>query len=145
MTSTPKQRIELACATRGAPEVVAGCLALIGGGDTDPELVEILSNPAGPRYLDAPPDQRYWLRVWGVRGLRWALCAPDAPAAHDPDIVEALLSALADESWRVRENATKVVAQHRVDAAQPAIAALLTDEIPRVRAAAARALRLLTN
>jgi hypothetical protein len=144
MTGTPRQRIELACADRGAPEVVSGCLALIGGGEADPALVVILSGPHGPRYLDAPADQRYWLRVWGVRGLLWALSAPDAPSPEEPDIVEALVSALADEQWRVRENAAKVVARYRVDACQPAIAALLTDEIPRVRAASARALRLLT-
>jgi HEAT repeat protein len=37
-----------------------------------------------------------------------------------------------------------VVARYRVDEAQPAIAGLLADETPRVRTAAARALRLLT-
>lgn len=145
MTGTPKQRITLACATRGAVEVVAGCVTLIGGGDSDPALVEVLGGPAGPRYLDAPPDQRYWLRVWGVRGLLWALGAPGAPSPEDPAVVAALTSALADEQWRVRENAAKVVARHRVDACQPAVAELLTDETPRVRVASARALRLLTS
>ncbi|GIF26228.1 hypothetical protein BJ973_003498 [Actinoplanes tereljensis] len=140
---TPRQRIEAACADRGTPRVVAGCVALIGGGETDPALVETLGGPAGPRYLDSPEDQRYWLRVWGVRGLLWALGLPDAPSPEDPDVVAALVSALADERWRVRENAAKVVARHRVDACQPAIAALLNDEIPRVRVASARALRVL--
>ena len=45
----------------------------------------------------------------------------------------------------MRENAAKVVARYRIDPCQPAITALLADEIPRVRVASARALRLLTT
>jgi hypothetical protein len=123
--------------------VIDACLSLIAGDDADPGLVEVLGGPAGPRYLDAPPGQRHWLRAWGVRGLLWALNAPDAPQAESAEIAGALRSALADERWRVRENAAKVVARYRIDAVQPLVVELLTDEVPRVRQAAARALRLL--
>jgi hypothetical protein len=142
---TPCQNIEAACATRGTPAVVAACVRLIGGADEDPALVTVLGGPDGARYLDAPADQRYWLRVWGMRGLLWALGAADAPPADSPEIVAAVRGGLADERWRVREMAAKVVARHRVDDAQPAVVALLDDEVPRVRVAAARALRLLTS
>src|SRR5262245_33860301 len=92
--TTPRQSIEAACAERGTREVVASCVALIGGADADPALVAVLGGPDGPRYLDAPPDQRYWLRVWGTRGLLWALAVDGAPAPVEPEIVEAVLTAL---------------------------------------------------
>lgn len=143
--TTPRQSIEAACAERGAGEVVASCVALIGGADADPGLVAVLGGPDGPRYLDAPSDQRYWLRVWGTRGLLWALGVDGAPPPDRPEIVAALLGALADDSWRVRELAAKVVARYRLDDAHPAITVLLDDEVPRVRYAASRALRLLAS
>jgi hypothetical protein len=143
--TTPRHSIEAACAERGARAVVVACARLIGGGDADPRLLTVLGGPEAPRYLDAPADQRYWLRVWGTRGLLWALGAKDAPPADEPEIVAAVLEALADERWRVREQGAKVVARYRIDEAQPAIARLLDDEIPRVRYAAARALRLLAT
>jgi len=133
---TPRQSIEAACATRGREWVIAGCVSLLHGGEAEAELVEVLGGPQGPRYLDAPPEQRYWLRVWGARGLLWAPCSSGTD--------EAVLAGLRDEHWRVREMALKVVARHRLDAAQPAVAELLTDEVARVRVAAARAVRLLT-
>jgi hypothetical protein len=143
--TTPQASIAMACAERGTRAVVDSCIALIGGDDADPALVEALGGPHAPRYLDAPPDQRYWLRVWGTRGLLWALSAEDAPHADEPAIVAAMLEALADDQWRVRELGAKVVARYRVDEAHPAVTTLLDDEIPRVRFAAARALRLLAS
>jgi HEAT repeat protein len=143
--TTPRQSIEAACAGHGGPEVIASCVALIGGADADPALVAALGGPDAPRFLDAPPDQRYWLRVWGARGLLWALATEDAPPPDRPEIVEALVGALTDDHWRVREQAAKVIARYRVDEAHPAITALLDDEVPRVRYAAARALRLLAS
>ncbi|HEV7962397.1 MAG TPA: HEAT repeat domain-containing protein [Actinoplanes sp.] len=141
--TTPRQSIESACGRLGTGIVIRDCLALLGDADADPSLVEALGGPTAPRMLDAPPGQRYWLRVWGARGLLWALSMPDAPPADEPWIVEPLLGALGDQHWRVREMAIRVVARYRLDEAQPAIAALLTDETLRVRTAAARALRVL--
>jgi len=142
--TTPRLSIESACRRLGTHEVVRACVALLDGADADPSLVEALAGPTAPRYLDAPDYHRYWLRVWGARGLLWALSMPDAPPAAESWIGGPLVGALGDEHWRVREMAIKVVARYRLDEAQPAIAALLADETPRVRTAAARALRLLT-
>jgi HEAT repeat protein len=141
----PRERIAAACAERGVSVVVADCLTLMADGEADPALLLALGGPDAPRYLDGPPDQRYWLRVWGTRGLLWALDIAGAPPPDDPLVTAAVSLALGDERWRVREMAAKVAARHRIDGAQPAIVPLLTDEIPRVRHAASRALRLLTT
>ena len=66
----PRHRIALACSDRGTDAVIDGCLALLGGVEADEELVGVLGGVAGPRYLDAPPDQSYWLRVWGSARTR---------------------------------------------------------------------------
>ncbi|GAA0806864.1 HEAT repeat domain-containing protein [Spirilliplanes yamanashiensis] len=115
------------------------CVALIRHGEADPALVAVLGGPQAPRFLDAPPRHRHWLRVWGARGLLWAL-PPDPP----PAAVAAVVAALDDDSWRVREMAAKVVARHRLDPALRAVERLQHDPVPRVRAAAARALRMLS-
>jgi hypothetical protein len=132
----PRYRIEQECAARGPDAVVDVCLRLLGGGETGEHLMEVLGGPAGPQYVDAPPGQRYWLRVWAARGLLWAPWQDRAAPA--------LVTALGDEAWRVREMAAKVVARHRVAEAFDAITDLLHDPTPRVRHAAARALRMLT-
>jgi hypothetical protein len=51
---------------------------------------------------------------------------------------------MADEAWRVREMAAKVVARHRVGDAFAAVSRLRSDQVPRVRAAAERAVVTLT-
>ncbi|MCA2219367.1 HEAT repeat domain-containing protein [Jidongwangia harbinensis] len=133
----PRARIAEACDRRGTDDIVDGCLALLAGDDTDADLIMVLGGPAGPHYLDAPPEQRYWLRVWAARGLLWA---PRRDRA-----APAVCRALDDEAWRVREMAAKVVARHRVAAAFDALPPLLEDPTPRVRFAASRALRVLTG
>ncbi len=135
---TPRQSVEMACAEHGAEAVIAGCVALIAGYEASPALVVALGGPRAADFLDAPPGQRYWLRVWGARGLLWAPWGAGAATG-------AIIEALADEHWRVREMAAKVVARHRVDEAQPAVARLLTDDVERVRVAASRAVRMLAG
>lgn len=105
------------------------------GDDADPALIGALGGSAALRVLHAGPDQRHWLRVWGVRGLLWA---------WDDAALPALDLALADPAWRVREMAAKVVARHLVDPALPAVLSLREDPVPRVRTAAARAVARLT-
>jgi HEAT repeat protein len=138
--TTPRQSIEAACEARGAEAVISDCVRLIHGGDADAATVVALAGPGQERFLDKPEKERYWLRVWGVRGLLWAL---DEEGAADPRIAVAVMNALGDGHWRVREMAAKLAARHRIESAQPALAALLTDENERVRAAAARAVRIL--
>jgi hypothetical protein len=59
-------------------------------------------------------------------------------------VVDAVVEALADPAWRAREMAAKVVARRRLDDALEAVARLSWDPVPRVRAAASRALVRLT-
>lgn len=134
---TPKESVVIECGRRGRGQVVDGCVALLQGGDVDDNLIIALGGPASSIVLNDGPRQRnqYWRRVWAARGL---LHVWDARATA------AIIAALADEHWRVREMAAKVVARHRVDAGFDAVTALRADPVPRVRAAAERATVMLT-
>ena len=143
---TPGQSVERECGRRGTAQVVAGCVTLLGGGDTDDSLVRALGGPATDSVLGPHPrrDQRSFLpprppvRVWAARALLYAW-DDGAESLRD-----AVLAALSDESWRVREMAAKVVARREIGEGLTAVAALQQDPVPRVRAAAARATAILT-
>lgn len=79
--------------------------------------------------------QQYWLRVWAARALLYA---------WDEMARVAVLDALADEAWRVREMAAKVVARRLLGEALAAVAELRQDPVSRVRLAAERATAILT-
>jgi hypothetical protein len=138
---TPRQSVEHECGRRGTAEVVAGCITLLEGGDADDALVYAVGGPLAESVLGPHPrrDQRYFLRVWGARALlyAWDDGAEQRAAA-------ALVAAFADESWRVREMAAKVVARRKLGDALSAVAGLRGDPVPRVRAAAERAVTVLT-
>jgi hypothetical protein len=102
----------------------------------DPALLLALAGPGAGTFLDGQPhDDTYWLRVWGARGLLWAWDDSARPAVRQ---------ALGDEHWRVREMAAKVVARHELGDTLPVVADLRDDPVPRVRAAATRAVAVLT-
>jgi HEAT repeat protein len=135
---TPRERVEQECARRGRDDVVAGCIELLSGYEADPDLILALGGPPARWVVTGeqagPP---YWLRVWAARGLLWA---------WDDIALPSLLLALTDEAWRVREMALRVVARHRLEDALTTVADLQEDPVPRVRAAASRALvRLAAN
>jgi hypothetical protein len=130
---TPRQSIELECARRGQADVVAGCVELLAGRDVDDELVFALGGPAARPVLDG--GQQYWLRVWAMRALLYA---------WDDTARPAVLAGLADQAWRVREMAAKVIARRQLGDALAGVAELRDDPVPRVRAAAARAVTVLT-
>jgi HEAT repeat protein len=134
---TPRQSVERECARRGEAEVVAACIGLLAGGDADRAFVFAIGGPAAEPVLGPHPrrDQRYFLRVWAARALLYA---------WDDSAPGAVLAALADESWRVREMAAKVVAKRQLGEALAAVAGMRDDPVPRVRAAAARAVMILT-
>jgi len=104
----------------------------------DDALIMALGGPPARDVLDRGPDsdQRYWLRVWAARGLLWA---------WDDTGLEAVRRALDDPAWRVREMAAKVVARHLLGDLLTAVAELRADPRPRVRAAATRAVAVLTH
>ena len=135
---TPRQSIAAECQRRGKPEVVAGCIDLLQGRvGVDDALLLALGGPAAQSVLDGQAGGRTgcWPRVWAARGLLHA---------WDDRATAAIVQATADDAWRVREMAAKVVARHRVGAAFAAVAALRHDENQRVRAAAERAVVILT-
>jgi hypothetical protein len=176
--ATPQQRIAAERARRGDAALMAGCVALLGGGadDVDDSLITVLGGEAAPHVLAGGEGGRagYWPRVWAARGLlhAWddhadhslavdqaaALTADHAAALTVDQAVEvgadraaeadaaigAIVGATRDPAWRVREMAAKVVARHRIGAALDAVAALRDDPVPRVRAAAGRAVVTLT-
>jgi HEAT repeats len=127
------------CARRGTAEVVAGCVALLRGQEADDELILALGCGNGGIVIHDGPKQRnqYWRRVWGARGMLYAWVDDEGADA-------ALIAALADEHWRVREMAAKVIARRRIGAALGPVTALRDDPVPRVRAAAERAIVMLT-
>ena len=134
---TPKQSIERECTRRGQAQLVLGCVALLRGQDVDDDLVVALGGPVAQGVLDSGPKPAYlyWLRVWGARGLLHAYAG---------QAEEAVIEAVADQHWRVREMAAKVIARHQIEAAFEPAARLRGDPVPRVRAAADRAVMLLT-
>jgi hypothetical protein len=71
-----------------------------------------------------------------MRGLLWA---------WDDAALPALRTGVADDAWRVREMAAKVVARHLIGDALPLMTGLRDDPVPRVRAAADRAVAALTQ
>jgi hypothetical protein len=110
---------------------------LIAGKPTDDELLLALGGPGATKFLDGRTHtDLYWLRVWGTRGLLWV---------WDDSALAAIISAMSDEAWRVREMAAKVVARHLLGDALAAVAELRSDPVARVRAAAHRAVTLLTQ
>lgn len=126
----PRDRIARLAAERGEAAVVEGCVALLAGRDADPAVVDAL----GGRHADSVIDRAttaYWGRVWGARGLLYV---------WGDGAVPALRAAVRDEHWRVREMVAKVVARRRIDELAGDVAPLRADAVPRVRAAAERAL-----
>lgn len=132
----PKEAIMAECARRGKDELVAGCIMLLRAEPVDDALVLALGGEHAARVLDSGPDAQYWLRVWAARGLLWA---------WDNAAVSALVDALSDDHWRVREMAAKVVARHRVGAAFETVELLCSDPVPRVAQTAQRAIRSLIS
>ena len=139
MSVTPRLRITAERDRHGAGPLTAGCVALLEGrpGEVSDALIIALGGEGGVYILDGGAGGRngYWPRVWAARGLLHA---------WDPAATAAVIGATGDEAWRVREMAAKVIARHRVGDAFDAVAALRADPVERVRAAAARAVTVLT-
>ncbi len=137
--TTPRQNVRAECERRGRDAVIAGCIALLTGGALPMPTVHLLAlgGPAAPYVLSGGEGGPggYWPRVWAARGLlhEWADAATPA-----------IIAATTDDAWRVREMAAKVIARHKVGDALEAVVALRGDAVPRVRAAADRAVMILS-
>ncbi len=138
---TPKQSLLLECDRRSSDEVINDCVALLNGMRADDHFLRVLGGPAAESVLDGTdggyggPDG-YWPRVWAARGLLhvWGDVATSA-----------IIDATTHDAWRVREMSAKVIARHHVAAAIDAVVVLLDDENARVRAAASRAFRVVSE
>ena len=134
---TPQQSVEHECDRRGLPAVVEGCVALLNGKPVDDELILALGGPPAEWVRTGePPGPDYWLRVWGARGLLYAWDDSAAPA---------VLRALDDEAWRVRDMALKVVARRGIQEATDQVERRRGDTSARVRASAARAQKAISG
>jgi hypothetical protein len=117
--------------------VVEACRDLLAGRDVDPEIVVALGGPPARWAVDgSTPGPDYWLRVWAARGLLWL---------WDDIATDAIVTALSDSSWRVREMTAKVVARHQVDAGLGVLLTLRDDPVARVRTAVTVAIQKLTD
>src|SRR6478672_7223296 len=103
---TPRESVAEICARRGVTSVVAGCVDLLNGRPADDDLILALGGPPADWVRTGEPSgPPYWLRVWAGRGLLYA---------WEDSAEAAVLKALRDDAWRVREMALKVVARHRL-------------------------------
>lgn len=135
---TPALTLDAMCARRGREQVVAGCVALVGGDYADEPFIREIGGEGATLILGGTKrvDDRYWFRTWGARGLLYV---------WDDSALAAIVAATSDDHWRVREMAAKVVARHQLDDALPEVVRLREDQVPRVRAAADRAVARLTT
>lgn len=134
--ASPAQRVRALCAAQGEASVAAECAEIMRTGSWENRdlLVVLGGRVAVGEYARTEPaqsDLSYWAPTWAARGLLYAWSDTAAPA---------VVAALTHEAWRVREMAAKVVAAREIGSAGDAVAALAWDPVPRVRAAAARAL-----
>ena len=112
------------------------CVSLMLGADREDHLDHLPwltghSWDAGEPVRDRTVWKDYWLRTWGARGLLHV---------WDDAATEAVAAGLDDEDWRPAEMCLKVTAAHEVAGTGDGVAALAGHELPRVRAAAMRAL-----
>lgn len=128
-SQSPRDAIHEECQRRGRARFVQGCIDLLGGvSQGGAALVFALGGmPARWVVTGEPSGPDRWLRVLAARGLLWEWDDAAAPA---------VVAALSDQAWRVREMAAKVVRRHLVVEAFDRVAALRDDPNHRVRAAA---------
>lgn len=137
MTGRPVDWVGAACDALGVDAVVVWCVGLLDGRPVDdgPSL-DLIGGPGAARLVasaETPGALDHWARVWAARALRYAW-------QDRADVHRAVVAALGDPAWRVRETTASLVRVHEVGAAAGALRDRLDDDVPRVRVAAARAL-----
>ena len=129
INDSTEERLAAAVAKWGTAEVVQRAVALVGGFNSGEEFLLVVGGRHAQGILGGAPPL-YWPELWGTRALLYVWDDSAAPA---------VVAALTNQAWRVREMATRVVATRSLPVAE-AVAELLRDEVARVRASAARAL-----
>lgn len=129
----PRERIDEAVTRYGRDTLAQWCAGLLSGqiapGDPDWPPLTSLGGQHATLFERGHPE--YWARVWAARGFLYVWRDDAAPA---------VVAALADPAWRVREMAAKVARLREIGEAADALAVIVDDETPRVRRAALRAL-----
>jgi hypothetical protein len=135
---TPKESILAEVRRSGRQAVVFRCTEVLAGRGIDAEFLFALAGPASRQVLDGREGGPggHWPKVWALRGLLYAW----DDAAEAP-----VMAATADDSWRVREMAAKVIRANEIDEALEVLSTLVDDPVPRVRTAADRARVALTG
>lgn len=122
-------RLALAIERFGEAAILERLIGLLEGRNEGEEVLLYVGGRHAQGILDGAPAL-YWPEVWGARALLhlW-----------DDSAASAVLAGIENRAWRVREMCLKVCALRELGDTKT-LKRRLTDENPRVRAAAARAL-----
>lgn len=129
LSAPTEVRLAEAVSRWGEAGVVDRAVALVGGLSAGDDFLLFVGGSHAQGVLEGAPVL-YWPEVWGMRTLLYVWNDSAAPA---------VASGLQNRAWRVREMAARVAVVRSLPLAE-SLAELLTDDVARVRAAAARAL-----
>lgn len=129
LDASVEARLTAAVERFGEHGVVERSVALLSGANVGDEFLLWVGGRHAEGVLNGAPPL-YWPEVWGARALLHV---------WEESATSAVLGGLGDVAWRVREMCARVVAVRALPHPED-VAALLSDDVARVRAAGARAL-----
>ena len=129
LDASPSDRLAVAVETFGERDVVDRAKALLAGLNAGDDFLLWVGGHHAQGILDGAPPL-YWPEVWGARALL---------TVWDESATAGIEAGLSNQAWRVREMCARVVAARALPLAG-ILRTMLTDDVPRVRAAAALAL-----
>lgn len=124
-----EKRLAAAVELYGESAVVRRSISLLAGNNEGEEFLLFVGGEHARGILDGAPVL-YWPELWGTRALLYV---------WDESAAAAAAAAIGNQAWRVREMGARVAAARELPLSG-AVAGLLTDEVARVRASAARSL-----
>lgn len=124
-----EQRLAAAVELYGEGAVVRRSMSLLAGNNEGEDFLLFVGGEHARGILEGAPVL-YWPELWGTRALLYV---------WNDSAVEAVAAAMGNQAWRVREMGARVAAARELPMSD-ALVGLLTDEVARVRASAARAL-----
>jgi hypothetical protein len=130
---SPRELLAFLEAHVGSTRAAHLCADVLAADDPHehPDTVLFLGGAAGRSVLeDGTSWKPYWTRTWGARGLLYV---------WDEAVAPVVVARLRDEHWRVAEMCLKVCVRRGLACGDDAVR-LAAEELPRVRATAARAL-----
>ncbi|MCW2672727.1 MAG: hypothetical protein JWP14_1316 [Frankiales bacterium] len=120
----PRDRVAILVREDGETQTALACEEVLLG-ESDPPLCLWIGGRHAATRIEGP-----WPRTWALRAFLYC---------WDDQVGAAVIDAVGDEAWRVREMAAKVVVRREL-AASHLLEPLLADPLPRVRVAGLRAL-----